>query len=914
MTSEYIKFAFTGGELSEELHGRSDLEGFQSGFKYGENVLVDWRGGIKSRPGTLMCEPLFEDNQNPGVRLSTFSFNTDPEDNYLLVWKHRKLYFILQGRYLFHEGVAEIAYNQLLTGAEVGDIVLVFRRTAGEPQYLYTGRVRDNTSLFVPYRNQYVSLSSNDYARKVYYVDTLYNGIDLHDLNFLQDKNTILVTNRNYKPQILERDLTSSDISFSFKDLEFVREVIVPGKTDVTQDRKVAPDQQPYDDQLGGFQWTVAVQDKQGTEYPIFLSDAKLVEDVNIGKKVVRLAWDIPESPNNNWTQEEWEENIQKFKIYASLFKPNFDLQPTPLSEDPITVAVGNLRLPHISLRLGQVAETFNMTLPRALGGKPDYTYTLANVPDGLTFNPDTRLLQGEPTTVGNSTLTYQVTDADNNSEDVEFVLRIQPEAVDLLTFGNVRINDLARNTGQTVAIILPTANGGKGTKTYTLTGLGASGFAFDGTSRLLSGTAAVAGTYELLYQVQDADSPAQRAELSFILTLIDVSLAVAAIPDVSAKAGDLLTIQFPTPTRGTPPYRYTLNRGVAGMQQAGLAFTGRPTTSGTYNMSLVISDGAGTNVTRNFVITVTAATGLNLPNVADRTYPDNGRVNFQLPAASGGVPAYTYTATFGVSAGLVFNASSRRITGRITQSVEITYKVTDAEGTTQQEVFTFNVQGAERLSLETLPDRTVPSAGSELRLQLPQASGGTPPYTYDIVTTDPDSPNTAGFDPQTIRLAILIINANGVFRYRVTDSAGATANELFEVNIEQGGTGGGVDPSPGGSVTPQEDPPSTPDFSITVVGNSSQRGANIIIASPDAKTDYYRVYWSGQWIDQNFVPQNNNGQHLIYIDLGTPNDGTEQTSLVQYIAIAAVGAGGQSALSRQRGLRNFRYYTFPTD
>ena len=45
-------------------------------FREGLNVLVDWRGGLRTRPGTLMHEPLFEDIANPWRHACPLSAST----------------------------------------------------------------------------------------------------------------------------------------------------------------------------------------------------------------------------------------------------------------------------------------------------------------------------------------------------------------------------------------------------------------------------------------------------------------------------------------------------------------------------------------------------------------------------------------------------------------------------------------------------------------------------------------------------------------------------------------------------------------------------------------------------------------------------------------------------------------------
>ena len=91
-----------------------------------------------------------------------------------------------------------------------------------------------------------------------------------------------------------------------------------------------------------------------------------------------------------------------------------------------------------------------DLVLPLASGGNllslnPDgevvfgeLTYTLDNVPPGLTFdpNPMSPMLSGTPTEVGTYTLTYTAHDEDNNRDDSDaailtFEVRVEESATD---------------------------------------------------------------------------------------------------------------------------------------------------------------------------------------------------------------------------------------------------------------------------------------------------------------------------------------------------------------------------------------------------------------------------------------------------------------------------------------------------
>ena len=91
------------------------------------------------------------------------------------------------------------------------------------------------------------------------------------------------------------------------------------------------------------------------------------------------------------------------------------------------------------------VGEAVNLTLPVATGGTPPYTYTLAPLPGGLSFNATERLLSGKPTTAETTTATYTATDAANVSTSLTFTIEVTTGVIlDVNNDGQVTVIDLA--------------------------------------------------------------------------------------------------------------------------------------------------------------------------------------------------------------------------------------------------------------------------------------------------------------------------------------------------------------------------------------------------------------------------------------------------------------------------------------
>ena len=427
--ADYIKFAFTAGELSEDLHGRGDLPGFQFGYREGLNVLVDWRGGLRTRPGTLMCEPLFEEPERANVRLSTFSFNTDPEDNYLLIWKHEKLFFLQNHRYLYNPQPV-VAGNALLDNFVEDDIVLVFSNisdTIGE--YQFTGQVVDANTVKVPWKDDTYDLSANNHrVVKVYSIPTPYDHQDVHDLRLDQFRDALYITHHKYRPRILKRTLIGQTPVFNLFSIQFLGARTLGGKAAAEQDRT-----DDFADNVGGLQWTVAVIDESGVEHPINYSDAVLSSDVNIGTKLLNMTWD--EAPD-----------AQAYRVYGSSFKADFN-------EEAGTGGVGAVdsspTLIGVSDQSVVVDTSFSLTLPAAQAGDAPITYDLSPAVPGLTFNSNSRVWSGTPTAADTYVMTYTAEDADGDSVEVSFNLVVSTGDIVAGSPPNVPTNLLV--AGQTV-------------------------------------------------------------------------------------------------------------------------------------------------------------------------------------------------------------------------------------------------------------------------------------------------------------------------------------------------------------------------------------------------------------------------------------------------------------------------------
>ena len=162
----------------------------------------------------------------------------------------------------------------------------------------------------------------------------------------------------------------------------------------------------------------------------------------------------------------------------------------------------------------------------------------------------------------------------------------------------------------------------------------------------------------------------------------------------------------------------------------------------------------------------------------------DQEIVNFVLPEGKGGTTPYTYQVT-DLSAGLAFDTATRIVSGTPTAigTSLVTYTVTDDAGIVATQKFRISVFDQVTLTLPDPSDRIFIANILVAGFVLPEASGGTTPYTY---TATPLPPGME-FDADT-RLLSGTPDTAGLYdvTYRVEDSAGTplTATQTFRITI----------------------------------------------------------------------------------------------------------------------------------
>ena len=174
---------------------------------------------------------------------------------------------------------------------------------------------------------------------------------------------------------------------------------------------------------------------------------------------------------------------------------------PAPPEAMPLAFAEG-MMIADIGVTAN--SEMSSEPLPEASGGSGDISYSVSELPDGLSFDAATRTISGTPTTADTTEVTYTATDSGGATASLTFSITVNAE-LEFGDFGSLfgslnggagKANPATSHeesvisfvVGQAADLVLPAVSGGTPPLTYSVSGLPA-GLSFDPATRRISGT-----------------------------------------------------------------------------------------------------------------------------------------------------------------------------------------------------------------------------------------------------------------------------------------------------------------------------------------------------------------------------------------------------------------------------------------
>ncbi len=282
--------------------------------------------------------------------------------------------------------------------------------------------------------------------------------------------------------------------------------------------------------------------------------------------------------------------------------------------------------------------------LPEALGGIGNLTYSLLSLPAGLEFDASTRTLSGTPTTAtdGAVAVTYRVTDESGATITRTFTITVVNGVGDATVSLTVNPSVISEDAGPTNVVVTGTLEGEVFDEDVTVF------LTFDNEENIDKAAR------------RDVDYTAILSPLTIRAGSVSGTTTITITPYNDKRAGGDKTIRL----RGA--YANTV---------------------GNRNITLKDADASSSGSALSFFA--------DAP-IDDQTYIVGTAITaLVLPKASGGTAPLTYS-LLSLPAGLEFDATTRTLSGTPSAAtdgaVAVTYRVTDADGTTDRQTFAITI------------------------------------------------------------------------------------------------------------------------------------------------------------------------------------------------------------------------------
>lgn len=210
--------SFSGGELSEDMYGRYDVDKYGTGCKSLKNFVIMAQGGVFFRPGTKFISEA--GNSSKKVRMIRFEFSTEQAyalefgDQYMRVYRNGGLVLeaaknvvdVTEGA----ETLFEVTSHGFSNGNEVyvsnlgGIVDLNQRNFLVSDVTTHTFKLKDKQGNYVD-SSAMTAWTSGGTVARVYQIATPYTESQLFDLYFAQTADVMTFVHPSHAPRELTR-------------------------------------------------------------------------------------------------------------------------------------------------------------------------------------------------------------------------------------------------------------------------------------------------------------------------------------------------------------------------------------------------------------------------------------------------------------------------------------------------------------------------------------------------------------------------------------------------------------------------------------------------------------------------------------------------------------------------------------
>jgi hypothetical protein len=314
------------------------------------------------------------------------------------------------------------------------------------------------------------------------------------------------------------------------------------------------------------------------------------------------------------------------FNFMVTVHDSSSPVQTKSVAFSITIAAVGSpLTIGTTSLLTATDGATYTQTL-HASGGTPGYMWsiTAGSLPAGLTLAAGTGVISGKPTASGRFNFTATVSDSSSPVQKQSANLSISVTASQLA----IVTTSLAAGTDGTAYSQMLHASGGTPGYTWSIATGGLPAGLTLASGGTISGTPTASGTFVFSVAVSDSSGPVQKQSANLSITIAATPLVITSSTLAAATEGTSYT-QTLTASGGTLPYMWSITSGSlpAGLAlSSGGVISGTPTASGTYKITVAVSDSSKPAQTQSAATSIIVAAEVTTgPGTTWFVRPDGG-------------------------------------------------------------------------------------------------------------------------------------------------------------------------------------------------------------------------------------------------------------------------------------------------
>ncbi|ARJ30850.1 hypothetical protein B6N84_00005 [Staphylococcus lugdunensis] len=412
--------------------------------------------------------------------------------------------------------------------------------------------------------------------------------------------------------------------------------------------------------------------------------------------------------------------------------------------------------------------------------GQP-VTNTVSGLPSGVTFDPTTNTISGIATKVGTYPIVVISTDADGNSTETKFNIKV----VDTTAPTVKGISDQTKEVNTEIDNIEISATDNSGeVVTNKVSGL-PEGVTFDPRTNTISGVATKVGTYPIV--VISTDAEGNSVETKFSIKVVDTTApTVKEISDQTKEVNtEIDNIKIDAKDNSGQEVTNTVRDLPSGVtfDPSTNTISGIAKKVGTYPIVVTSTDAEGNSIETKFSIKVVDTTAPTVKGISDQTKEVNTEIdNIEISATDNSGEVVTNKVS-GLPEGVTFNPTTNTISGVATKvgTYPIVVTSTDAEGNSTETKFSIKVVDTTAPTVKGISDQTkeVNTAIDDIEIRATDNSG-------EVVTNKVSGlPEGVTFNPTTNTISGV---ATKVGTYPIvvtsTDAEGNSVETKFSIKV----------------------------------------------------------------------------------------------------------------------------------